>query len=278
MRRASALILLAALLMAPACGGGEGDSSAAIGLNDPIGAPEEDPTSAPSLAEDPSVIKTASVQMDVSRPDLNAAAQSVVDLATTDAVGGFLVSSVLDTNDGFGMAQVVVKVPSPVFEDVVSGLEDVGNITRQELEGEDLSGSALAVHARLRETRARFGSLMRRIQRSDDGIVRAELRTALRDVRGNLTRLENDESHIQRVTSFSTIDVAIVGKQPPAPPQKPALERSIETAMNIMVSIASGVILAAGVVVPLALIAVVIYLIWRSFVRRLRLPPATSRP
>ena len=265
--RASALILLAFIAITSACAGSDGGGGESLGADGqaPIGAPDTGPTGATASVE-----KSASVAMDVPPKDLKAAAQDVVDLATGDSVGGFLVSSVVDTQSGYGMADVSVKVPSPAFEPVVAGLEEVGHISRQELHGEDLSDDYLAVNARLRRSNARTAALLRRIEAADDPGRRFRLRAALQKTRSQRAQLEQNEAYIEAVTSYSTINVAIAGEQPPPPPPEPPVQRALETAANILVATGTGAILAAGVLVPLTLIGAVGYLLGRPLARKLR--------
>ena len=255
--------------VATACaGGGDGDEGG-VTIDEPIGAPDAaaDATG-PSTA--PSVVKNASLEVEVAGKDLSAAAQTVIDVATSSKVGGFLVSSVIDLERAHGVGNVVVKVPAPRFEDVVADLGAVGAVTRQQLEGQDLSAEFLATHAKVQRARARTAGLLSRLARTDDPGVRFQLREDLVAARNELLRLQGDEAYIQGQTSYSTIEVALAGKAPPAPPEKPAFERALGTAKAITVAIGSGAVLTAGVVVPLGALLAALYFLGAPIVRRVR--------
>jgi Domain of unknown function (DUF4349) len=263
-------------LVATACSVGSDDSEG-VSIDQPIGAPDtgssfDEGSSAQATAIDsgPSVVKTASVELDVVTDELSSAAQAVVDMATSSKVGGFLVTSVVDLDEGFGSGNVVVRVPAPHFEEVVGDLETVGDITRQELEGQDLTADFLDTHARLRQARSRLATLLDRLRRNEDPAARLELREDLQTSRDALRRLRQNESFITGQTAYSTIDVALTGKQPPAPPQPPAFERASATAKTIVLAIASGAVLAAGVIVPIGVLLLVLYLVGATIVRRLK--------
>lgn len=261
-----ATLVLVVLVLTAACGGsGGGGGDAAEGEafdNAPVGAPADAP--------DAGVFKAATVQMSVPRDDLKEAADDVVELATDHAVGGFLVSSVIDTGPGLGFAEVVIKVPSARFEPVVMRIDRVGNVTRQEVEGRDLSRGFLAAKARIGRARARIASLLNRLQDTTDAGARFQLQAALREAKTELSSLQRKESYIEGITSYSAIEVAIAGRQPAAGAPKPALQRAMETAKSMFVAIGSGAILTAGVVVPLGVLALVLYLVLAPVVRRLR--------
>lgn len=278
LRRITALFLLFTAIAVAACSEGAGDTG--ITVTDPIGAPEsgseQSSTSAVRSAA-PSVMKSASVQIDVVQAKLNSAAQAVVDLATSTKVGGFLVSSIVDTDEGYGFGNIVVKVPAPHFEQTVADLGTVGEVTRQQLDGHDLSGEFLANHAALRQTRGRIESLLRRIDGTKDPAVRFDLRQHLGTAREQLRNIRQDASQMNAQSSYSTIDVALTGTPPPAPPEKPAFKRALGTAKDITLGIASGIVLTAGVVVPIGLLLFALYLIAVPVIRRFK-PRLKSDP
>jgi hypothetical protein len=277
-----ALPLLFVAIVAAACVG-DGDDSAGVSIDQPIGAPEsgsnpdEQPSGgAPASVAGPSVAKTASVEVDVVQDELNSAAQEVVDLATSSKVGGFLVSSVVDLNEGYGSGNVVVKVPAPRFEQVVGDLETIGEITRQQLEGQDLTAEFLDTHARVQRARSRTATLLSRLKRNEDPGVRFKLRENIVSSKEEVRRLQQNESYITGQSAYLLIDVSLAGKQPPAAPEKPAFERALATAKTIVLAIASGAVLAAGVIVPIGLLLLIAYLVGVPIFRRLR-PRLESR-
>jgi hypothetical protein len=273
--RRIALPLLVVVALTAGCG--DDDDSGGVALDRPIGAPESGSTyetaagrATTSIDADTSVVKSASVEVDVVQDELNSAAQAVIDLATASKVGGFLVSSVVDVDEGYGSGRVVVKVPAPRFEHVVGELNTVGEITRQELEGQDLAGEFLKTQSSVRVARSRTAALLKRLQRTDDPAVKFELREDLVASKERLQALQQNESYIEAQTAYSTIQVSLTGKEPPPAPAKPAFERALATAKTISVAIASGAVLAAGVIVPIGLLLVGLYLVAAPVVRRLK--------
>lgn len=220
LRRVAICLMVAAVGLA-GCGGDDSDD-ASVTVEEPIGAPEAGSDHA--LEAGPSVSKSARIEMEVGRPDVAEAAQSVVDLATSDAVGGFLASSVVDLEDGYGSAVVLVEVPVTRFEKAVSSLGGIGRVTRQEMAGEPLDTSTRAARK--------------------DAAEQAE---------------------------YSPIDVAISGKRPPPPPERSPIDRALGTAEDISLTVISGAIVAAGVVVPVGAILGTIWFVCSLVLRRLRL-------
>lgn len=131
MRLRRKMVAVAALaLVLGACGGDSDD--AGIVVDEIAAAPETEP----ALETAPSVAKSGRVEMEVARAGVSDAAQAVADLATSPKIGGFLSSSVVDLEDGYGFATVLVQVPAERFEQTMAGLGGIGDVTRQEMAGE----------------------------------------------------------------------------------------------------------------------------------------------
>lgn len=224
MRRIAALLTVAALALG-ACGGDSDD--AGVTVDEPIGAPEPHVTLEPDVALEPppSVAKSARVEMEVARSEVSAAAQAVVDLATSPKIDGYLSSSVVDLEHDYGSAVILVHVPVGRFEQAMADLGGIGEVTRQEMAGRQLADPAT-------------GTLARKA-------VAAE-------------------------AALSPIDVAIAGRPPAPPREQSAIEQSLDAAAVIALAIASGVIVAAGAVVPGAFVLLTIWLLWSAAARRLR--------
>lgn len=145
-----AAVVMAAVLVLPACGG---DDDQGVTASEPIGAPEE--TTTYDTPAGPSVAKTASIDVEVPRSELGDSAQAVVDLATSPKIGGFLVSSVLDLEDGYGSGAVLVEVPTEKFEQSVAELSAIGELTRQEMSGADWTADVAAASTKEERKRLR---------------------------------------------------------------------------------------------------------------------------
>ena len=264
MRRIAVLLIVIGLA-AVACSSGD-ESGGAMSVEEPIGAPNDGRVSA-------SVLKNAAIDIEVVESKLTGAAQKVVDVVTSNHIGGFMVSSLIDLEGEHGFGKVVAKVPAPNFEEAVTNLGAIGEVTRQELRGQDLTEDFLATSARINVVEGRIANLLSRLSGTEDSGVRFQLRQDLATAREDLRRLENDQTYIEGQTSYSTIDVALTGVVPPAPAEKPVFERALGTAKSIVVAIASGLVLAAGVIVPIGLVAFVVYLVGAPVVRRFRARP-----
>ena len=256
--RRMAVGLAVVMAVAGACGGDEEDG-ASVSVHEPIGAPEPQLTDG---AGPPSVVKSARIEMEVAGDELGAAAQQVVDLTTSPRIGGFLVSSVVDS-EGYGAGRVLVEVPAGSFEIAVGELDRIGDVTRQELEGADVSPEAQAARGKVAAARGRVRALSRRVEESGGRGVSVELAGAKQE----LLEAQREVASVEGGAAYSSIDVALEGAPPPPAPKRSTFEQALETATTVTLAIASGVVLAAAVVVPVALLILMLLLVVPRIVR-----------
>ena len=269
------LSLVVAALFAAACAGND----EGITFQEPIGAPDsstyssDDGPGADSGADavtPPAIIKGAELEMDVASNKLGSAAQEVIDVATSPEVGGYLVRALVDHETGEGRASIEMKVPATRFEDVVVELGSIADLTRQFVEGQDLTGDYAHARNQIFLTERRVKSLLRDIDNTDDPGTVFELRRDLAAARSSLENAEADQRVVTAQTTYSGISVGLNGTPAPAP-SKPALERALDTAKEITLTIASGIVLALGVVLPIGALLAALYAVAVLIRKRVRL-------
>ena len=272
--RRIALSLLVVMVVAVACAGSDGGGSSGITLDDPVAVPDEPDRSSgtpehgtPAQA---AVIKNAGIEMAVEQDDLTSSAQRAVDLVSSARIGGFLDRLFLDRDDGLGTASLTLKVPSLNFEKAVSELGRIGDVRRQELHGDNRSAQFTRARQLFALAQKRVAGLIRLLDQTEDPAERFELRQELAAARANLETRRNDASFIEAKTTYSFLEIYMFAEPPPPPPEKPVLDRSLDTAKNITLAIVSGIVLAAGVVVPIGILLALIYVITAQIKKRLR--------
>lgn len=263
--------LLVVAVTGVACGGDGEDSADGVAVEQPIGAPGPagDQGSESGLA--PAVAKRGALSLGVPRGELEGAAQAVVDIATAPEIGGFLVSSVLDLENGYGSGHVVVNVPAGTFEPAIAELGTVGDVRRQEMTGQDLTPDALAAVRDVARARARAAALAARLENAGDEVERAELRARLRAARSALAQASDAEAFVRAETVYSPIEVELLGERPPAPAPESPFGRAVDTSKAIALGILAAFVVAAGVVLPVGAAALLLYLAWSVVMRRLRM-------
>lgn len=246
--------LVAVLAVTGPCSSGDGEDGGSVTITDPIGAPEPHVTEVVD-GPAPTVAKSALIEIEVAGDELGAAAQEVVDLTTSSRIGGFLVSSLVDA-EGYGAGRVLVEVPAARFEVAVGELDRVGNVTRQQLEGADVSPAARAARGRVAYARDLVQTLSRRLEPSDDAGAKVALINAKQELREALRDFASAEGD----AAYSSIDVALEGTPPPPPPKRSTFEKALDRAATVTLGIASAIVLVAAVAVPTGLLILLLAL------------------
>ena len=268
------LILVVLVAFGTACSGDDEGGDAAAGgvsLDESIGASSQSVTTSTTASEAQSAVaKSAFTALEVASRDLDSAAQAVVDVATARDIGGYLVSSVYDRDQGYGAARVVVHVPSSEFELVVGRLGTIGEVKRQELAGQDISPEVIRAREELRRARGRTAHLLRRLAAAEDQATRFELRGLIRSSKSRVRSAGETVERVGADIALASIEVDLRATPPPPPPEKPVFERALGTAKAITLAIGSGAVLLAGVVVPIGVLVALLLVIGGPILRRIK--------
>jgi len=214
----------------------------------------------------PSVIKTGQLELKIPRADLQDGIQDAIAIAGRH--GGFVLSTSSEVGR-FGGGTVALRIPSNRFEQAMADLEGLGRLRNQQVSGQDVGQEFVDLEARLRNWRTQEAVLLRLMDRAtsvqDTIRVQAELSTVqlqIERIRGRLAYLEDQ-------TTFATITASFVTGAAPAPDTPNQFLKAWRRAVEIMLAIATGVVTSLGVVLPLALVGLLIWLALRQLRPRL---------
>ncbi|MGV9252407.1 DUF4349 domain-containing protein [Streptomyces sp. NPDC003697] len=301
--RALAGLLLASALALAGCGAGDSDGSAsdrnAGGAARPEGNGADLPgdekgvpgaegsggaryggataTGSPRLA--PShIVRTASLTVRVRDvPKALAAAR-----ARVRAAGGYL-GDETTTRDGDGgeRTRVVLRVPAGAFDEVLAGLAGAGRLMERTVKAEDVTDQVVDVESRIRSQRAsvaRVRALMDRATRIDDVVtLEGELSRRQADLEALLAR----QASLKDRTSLATISLSLsrTPVQQTAHDEQPGFGDALAGGWHVFVTVVRWLALALGAVLPFAVTAALVVVLWRKVVRpRLPRRPVTPVP
>jgi hypothetical protein len=261
---ASAVLLLAGCATAGDGGGGGGQAGAPAPVPGVEGAPRLEavgPAAAPLPRLGPSVIKTATLRLEVDAGGI----QEAVGEATAAAGrhGGFILRSESLRSD---RATLVLRVPSGRFERALAELRGMGNVEREVIAGEDVGEEFVDLQARLRNLQAERAVMLRLFDAAatipDTIRVQNEVSAVqlqIEEIRGRLRFLRDQ-------TSLGTITLNIVERG--AEEGVGVIERSWNRAVDGLVAIAGGTIEAIGYLIPIAVLALAVVLMVAFVIRR----------
>lgn len=253
-------------------GSGSGDSSAGgsslgpVGVgNDALGRGEAPSTAAALPKVGPSVIKTATLDIGVAKDELGDALNEAVAIAGRS--GGFVLSS--DSGRAASRGSLTMRIPSQRFEAVLVELEGLGKVRSESISGQDVGQDFVDLEARLTNWESQEAVLLKLMDRAatvqDTIRVQSELsrvQLQIEQIRGRLRFLEDQ-------TSYGTITAKFGPVAAPAPSTPGRFAKAWERAVDLMQGFVESVIVASGVVLPLALLALLIYGLFRTVRPRL---------
>jgi len=245
---------------------GAGGSNAVLG--DVSGAPVAGPgqtaqhaslRSHDALPQMPStVIKTGRLSIRLGQGDLSKA----VDRANLVVAryGGFISSSNISSGR-HESSTIVLRVPAERFDQAMTDLSGpgIGSVRSQQVSGEDVGQQFVDLSARARNLRAQSRALIRLMNQAVTVGDTIKIQNELFDIQGQIEELDGRLRYLHDQADMSTITMLLAQKAAThhhaghATAIGSALRRSWQRATDVVTT----VIVGAGVVIPVALLALV---------------------
>lgn len=259
---ASAALLLGGCATAGQGAGGEGEAGAPVpGTR---GAPQIEAVgggAAPLPRLGPSVIKTATLRLEVERSGVQEAVSAATDAAGRH--GGFVLHSESLQED---RATVVLRVPSRRFESALAELSGLGEVEREVIAGEDVGEEFVDLEARLRNLQAEQAVMLRLFDQAASIPDTIRVQNEVSAVQLQIEQIRGRLRFLRDQTSFGTITLNIV--EGGAEEGVGVIERSWNQAVDGLVAITGGVIAAIGYLIPIAVLALAGLVLVRLVMRR----------
>lgn len=250
-------------------GGGDSDSAATNGPVDVYGArTPEDLGGEDVPAGVSNVIKEADLELDLGENDLDAAQARARSLVRS--AGGFIESSQLSD----GTATMTFRVPAGDFEEVLAEMRDLGEVTSENITGEDVSAEVVDLEARLRHWQAQEAAFLELMERTSSISETIEIRRELGTIQQQIEQIQARMRFLEDRTSFSTLTVTLVTPAAGAAPVEEegagTLSEAWDQAWGAALSVVGGTLIVLGALVPLSVIVGIPGLVLWSVLRRRR--------
>jgi Domain of unknown function (DUF4349) len=246
---------------------GEGLLTSQPGTSGGVGAPPARPI--PDAGQ--LIVKTADLSVEVPKGRFPEA----FDRATAIAgpLGGF-VSSSSSVGTGTRSGALTIRVPATAFDRALAALRALGRVGSQSIAGQDVTTQYVDLTARLRTWESQETALLRLMAKAQSVSDTLRVQGELQRVQLTIEQLKGQIRVLNDRTSNATLTVQI--SEPRAKPtpvvnrsvQNPsiatALKRSIAGVLNVVVAVVVGL----GYLVPIALLAMVAWLVVRRTRRR----------
>jgi hypothetical protein len=236
----------------------------------PPAAPNPLQTIYPGPAAQAMVIRTGEAFIEVDKVD--PAVLKVRQL--TGQVGGYIAnSSISGGHDQIRQATIELKIPATKYEEAVGSLATIGKVETVNSTAQDVGEEFVDVTARVNNSRRleeRLISLLANRTGKLDEVLRVERELAR--VREEIERYEGRLRYLSARVAMSTLTITV---HEPAPilgnsPGENPIAAAFRRAWKNFVTVVAGSIAALGVLVPLAILALLGWAAYRRWIRRAR--------
>ena len=229
------------------------------------------------------VIKTATLDLRVRHGRFGRAMTAAANLA--ERFGGY-VSRQTSFGTRIHDGTLVMRVPARTFERAREAVEKLGRPTNEVVSGRDVTRQLVNLGARLGNLESQqraLRALMRRAETVSDTI---RVQGVLQGVELQIEEIQGELNYLHDRTSMSTISVAVheAGARPAPPQHASAIWKDGARAAHGAVAVVGAVIVGAGYVVPLAILALLAVLLgrlaapWAAPLAARRRTPAATPP
>ncbi|MDQ4058829.1 MAG: DUF4349 domain-containing protein [Actinomycetota bacterium] len=237
-----------------------------------------DLTQSDSVFGSPKVIKNGRVELEVERGEFQNGVNEVIDLA--GRLGGTVKSTAID-DSGARRGNVVVRIPSSRFEDALTQLKDIGNIESEYVDTQDVTDEFVDLQSRIRNARTAERVLVNLMADATTIGDTIKVQNQLERVQENIERMRGRLRVLNDQTSFSTLSVDVVeaGVAPPSEERAGTIAKAWDDAVEGFMGVIAAIIVASGVILPVAIMALIVALLvrrlWPRFERETP-PPAAE--
>ncbi len=163
---------------------------------------------------------------------------------------------------------LTMRIPEDRFDDALNRVDGLGERLTLNVSSQDVTEEYVDLEGRLRYWRSQeefYQRLMSEATEIDDLVT---IQTRMQDVLLNIEQIEGRLRYLDSRTSFSTLTVGLTevpGATPIDDPDDPGiLESAIDQAGEVLLATIGGLIVGAAFVLPIALLALVGFGLWRA--------------
>ena len=212
-----------------------------------------------------------SIAMTLTAPDdeIPALADNVNRVATR--YDGFVLRSELDTGDGGATGSYELRIPSNRLQGAVRALAGLATVSSQSQSGQDVTRDFVTTADRLEAARAERRSLLRRLENADTDSEAEALRARLDLVAGEINGLRSQLRDLRLRTDYAIVSVDLVGDESDSGSSGGggSFDDAVGDAGDLLVGFAGVLIRVLAIVLPVGLIAAVVW-VGTAAVRRRR--------
>jgi hypothetical protein len=212
------------------------------------------PLGLPGLAQH--VVKTANLTLRLRDGTFEQRFQEATLVAAR--YGGF-VSSSDSTTGKHRSGTIVLRVPADQFESALGAIKALGTVSEERISGQDVTAQYVDLQARLRNWQAQEAVLLDLMSKATSIEDSIRVQNQLQDIQLTIEELKGQLRVLDDQAAFSTITVGMseVGFVAPTPKPHSSLSKAWHDAVDGFVAVIAAVVVGLGYLVPLAILALI---------------------
>jgi Domain of unknown function (DUF4349) len=211
--------------------------------------------------------------MEVRLPDAEELSDAATESMTiTRDLGGWVAGSEIDTQGNEGRAELALRVPVSRVEDAIVRLGDLGTVTGQQVEAEDLQAAIDRRERRIEDLLRAIRVLQLRLETEElTPAQELNLRLDIEDRRNALSNLRRENRSDEREAATSELTLALHTREAPAAKEddEGGAAGAADDALSFLAVAGAIALFLVIVLSPVVLVAVLIWLALRSRTRRI---------
>jgi hypothetical protein len=208
------------------------------------------------------VVKTATLDLRVRHGRFGDAMTAAANLA--QRFGGY-VSRQTSFGTRIHDGTIVMRAPARAFEAAREAVEKLGRPTNEVVSGRDVTRQLVNLDARLGNLESQQRALRRLMRRAVSVSDTIRVQGVLQGVELQIEEIQGELNYLHDRTSMSTISIAVheAGTRPAPPQHASAIWKDGARAAHAAIAVVGAVIVGAGYVIPLAILALLAVLVGR---------------
>jgi hypothetical protein len=221
------------------------------------------PAQVPQLQQ--KVIKNAELRVKLRADRFRAAFSDAVSIA--EANGGFVADSQTSGSEDEGASgSLTIRVPSDRFDAARTSLSELGELESETISGQDVTGQLTDLEARLRNLRAQEEALRTLMGKAVNVGETMQVQQQLFSIREQIEQLAAQQAQLTDAVSLATLRLSLYepgASFRPDDREPTSLADALERAVDAAVTVVGALVIGLGFVLPLALLALLAWLVWR---------------
>ena len=179
--------------------------------------------------------------------------------------GGVVATSAVYTVKSGPTATIMIRVPVARLDSTIAGLSVLGVVESADIKSQDVSEEFVDVTARLENSRRLEHRLLDVLAHRTGGLKDVlQVEQELARVREEIERIEGRRRYLATRAAVSTLEIQVHVPEPEVGPRYAAMfTGAFNQAWTNLLTISAFAISALGAIVPFAVVALPVWLVWR---------------